>query len=372
MKKSVMISFGIFLAVYLVSISASAILTPLRVTVGPPFYVNFSSVQTTGVTLEIINNGAETYTITKLSVSNCGSVTPNKDLISGGNETFVIPCTLTEGDVIREDTELTWRKIGSSVDIISKGQIFDVIVSAPDEISESSGDTTEETFERENPDSIQHNITIRQEASVNITQTSSVSGEKESNLNRTMEEIRERIRYRTNLTLSRLRNQSECLEGCRCAEGIISCMTEDGSTLNITTPSGNYIYIYTERNEEGVRTEVEVEIYRVDSNRTRMRARTANGTREVEINVMPDEASEIALQRLRLRECRADRNCSIELKEIEDGEKLAYEIRAERKARILGIFEKKMRVMAHVNAENREIIRVEKPWWAFLATEPEE
>jgi hypothetical protein len=31
-----------------------------------------------------------------------------------------------------------------------------------------------------------------------------------------------------------------------------------------------------------------------------------------------------------------------------------------------------MRVMAHVNAENREIIRVEKPWWAFLATEPEE
>ena len=39
-------------------------------------------------------------------------------------------------------------------------------------------------------------------------------------------------------------------------------------------------------------------------------------------------------------------------------------------ARILGIFQAKMQVQAQVDAENGEVIKVKKPWWAFLATEP--
>jgi hypothetical protein len=31
-----------------------------------------------------------------------------------------------------------------------------------------------------------------------------------------------------------------------------------------------------------------------------------------------------------------------------------------------------MQVRAQVDAENGEVIRTNKPWWAFLASEPEE
>jgi len=52
--------------------------------------------------------------------------------------------------------------------------------------------------------------------------------------------------------------------------------------------------------------------------------------------------------------------------------RLAYEIQIERHSRILGIFQKKMQIRTQVDAENGEIIDVNKPWWAFIATEPAE
>ena len=39
---------------------------------------------------------------------------------------------------------------------------------------------------------------------------------------------------------------------------------------------------------------------------------------------------------------------------------------------LFGIFEKKMQVRAEVSAENGNVIKVNKPWWAFLASEPAE
>ncbi|MEE9525809.1 MAG: hypothetical protein V3V78_04360 [Candidatus Woesearchaeota archaeon] len=106
-------------------------------------------------------------------------------------------------------------------------------------------------------------------------------------------------------------------------------------------------------------------------NRTRLYARLSNG-RNAEVKVMPDIASETALQRLRLRNC--DENCTIELKEVGVGNRTraAYEIRTERNSRVLGIFRARMNVQAQVDAETGELIQVRKPWWAFLASEAEE
>ncbi len=39
---------------------------------------------------------------------------------------------------------------------------------------------------------------------------------------------------------------------------------------------------------------------------------------------------------------------------------------------IFGLFNVKMNVQAQVDAETGELVRVNSPWWAFLASEAEE
>ena len=84
---------------------------------------------------------------------------------------------------------------------------------------------------------------------------------------------------------------------------------------------------------------------------------------------MPDTASETALARLGAK-CE-ENNCTIELKEVgtRSQVKAAYEIKTQKQARVLGLFQVKMQVQAQVDAENGEVIQTNKPWWAFLATE---
>ncbi len=105
-------------------------------------------------------------------------------------------------------------------------------------------------------------------------------------------------------------------------------------------------------------------------NRTRLWANLSNG-RMAEVKVMPDAASEKALERLRLNVCSEQNNCSIVLKEVQKDGNLsaAYELRAHKETRLFGLFRKTMPVEARVSAENGELIQSSKPWWAFLAAE---
>lgn len=100
----------------------------------------------------------------------------------------------------------------------------------------------------------------------------------------------------------------------------------------------------------------------------KLKATMSNG-QNAEIKVMPDTASEKALERLRMTSC--DGNCTIELKEVGTGgqTKMAYEVQAQKEARVFGIFKTKMDVEAQVDAETGEVIKSKKPWWAFLASE---
>jgi len=112
------------------------------------------------------------------------------------------------------------------------------------------------------------------------------------------------------------------------------------------------------------------------NNKTKLKVQLSNG-RNAEIKIMPDVASERALERLRLKVCSSDNNCSIELKEVALNRQAnqiqaAYEVRAEKMSKVLGLFKKKMQVQAQVDAENGEVVALKKPWWAFLASEEEE
>ncbi|MEM4397497.1 MAG: hypothetical protein QW757_02630 [Candidatus Woesearchaeota archaeon] len=105
-------------------------------------------------------------------------------------------------------------------------------------------------------------------------------------------------------------------------------------------------------------------------NGIKLKVQLSNG-KDAEIKVMPDTASERALERLRLKVCTEENNCQIELKEVGNKEqvKVAYEIKAEKQAKLFGLFKTKMQVQAQVDAENGNIIQEKKPWWAFLAKE---
>jgi hypothetical protein len=102
-----------------------------------------------------------------------------------------------------------------------------------------------------------------------------------------------------------------------------------------------------------------------------MNVQLSNG-KNAEIKVMPDAASEKALERLKLKNCVEEQGCIIELKEVGNGDEVkpVYEFRTQRSSKVLGLFKAKMEVEAQVDAETGKLIKVKKPWWAFLASEP--
>lgn len=144
----------------------------------------------------------------------------------------------------------------------------------------------------------------------------------------------------------------------------------EGKQIQIQEMSNNQIQLKSGNSE--AKTTMKVESKTV-GDKTSLSAKLSNG-RDAEVKIMPDVASEKALERLRLKNCTMEAECSIELKEVSKGDeaKLAYEVKTQKTSKILGMFKKTMNVQAQVDAENGEVIQVNKPWWAFLATESEE
>lgn len=101
-----------------------------------------------------------------------------------------------------------------------------------------------------------------------------------------------------------------------------------------------------------------------------LKAKLSNG-RNAEIKIMPNTASETALQRLRLRVCNESNNCTIELREVgnQTQRRAAYEVQAQKRYKVLGLFRARARVRANVDAENGEVLSEDKPWWAAISTE---
>ncbi len=89
----------------------------------------------------------------------------------------------------------------------------------------------------------------------------------------------------------------------------------------------------------------------------------SNG-RNAEIKIMPETASEKAIERL------GELGFNITLKEVGKGEnaKVVYEFSGEKQGKMLGLFKVKGKVSAEVDAETGEVIKIKKPWWAFMAS----
>jgi len=254
------------------------------------------------------------------------------------------------------------------------------------------------------------------------------NNDNESNKSQVNSNIKTKIVNNTKFVPWQKRNESECPTGCKCVGAVVSCPTADGKIMTITAGnSGNVITIIVNKTEVNTSLELEHETeekkekpecktngtidrweykegnetkqkytrcknctvicdligtmsegwYKVCSDNSkaliaydncsegtrRLMANLSNG-RKAEIKVMPDTASEKAIERLgRL-------NWTIELKEVGKGDdaKLEYELQAEKEGKFLGIIKTKAKILARINAENGNVDYAKKPWWAFLAS----
>jgi len=149
-----------------------------------------------------------------------------------------------------------------------------------------------------------------------------------------------------------------------------SLTTENGKQVQVQTEINNKIQLKS--GTASAQTSMEMTQQQTQTG-TKLQVKLSNG-QNAEVKVMPDTASERALERLRIKVCSEENNCQIELKEVGKGEevKAAYEVKVQKQAKFLGLFKTKMQVQAQVDAENGEVIQEKKPWWAFLASDVEE
>jgi len=122
-------------------------------------------------------------------------------------------------------------------------------------------------------------------------------------------------------------------------------------------------------NKSQVRTQLRIDTETDDLGRTRLMVNFSNG-KNAEIKIMPDTASQTALERLRLRNCSLNENCTIQLKEVGNGNqtKVVYDMQAQKETKILGLFKARMNLETQVDAETGSVITTKKPWWSFLSS----
>jgi hypothetical protein len=155
--------------------------------------------------------------------------------------------------------------------------------------------------------------------------------------------------------------KSECPEGCACdPSGGVACPAQ---TIGVEVQSSQGVKRISVESVEGkvsftdenVKVKTESKIV-VDNQRLYME--TKEGNREVKI--MPSVASDVALNQLRLK------GFEIQLKEVG---KPVYEVDGTKEARLFGLIKRQMKVTAQIDAETGDVIKTNKPWWSFLASE---
>ena len=155
-----------------------------------------------------------------------------------------------------------------------------------------------------------------------------------------------------------VKRKMECADGTRAEIKIrIETRTENGIVREKIKYEVNGSEIDVET-EDGIDLEE-------DSNEThyKLKAKLRNGN-VTYIKIMPDQASEIALERLRAL------NFTVELMEFNDRNipRVVYNIETNKHGRFLGVFKLSLRVDGQVDPETGEFLGTNKPWWAFLVT----
>ena len=104
-------------------------LAPDRCYVSSPFGCEDYTVTTSGVQMILRNGVGETVTISNVSITNCGSITPFSNVTDGSTTTANVTCSssLSSGGKFRGNIEITYQKSGGTFDHKSSGDITGVV-----------------------------------------------------------------------------------------------------------------------------------------------------------------------------------------------------------------------------------------------------
>ncbi len=102
--------------------------------VNAPFYANAWKVSAaSGITLELRNNGGETVNVSSAAITNCLGTTnfvPQYQVNASQIVSFTLACnpSLSQGNAFKGDITVSYRKVGSGVDLQSTGSIAEKVV----------------------------------------------------------------------------------------------------------------------------------------------------------------------------------------------------------------------------------------------------
>ena len=141
--------------------------------------------------------------------------------------------------------------------------------------------------------------------------------------------------------------------------------------------NGNIVRRFRFESQSETEDDIEVEVEddlevedAVEGNETVFKARLSNGN-SANIDVLPERVRELVRERLRLHN---DSNISLKLRERIHNNipRVVYNVETNENGKFLGIFKIAMRANGEVDAETGEVLEVNRPWWAFLVSVPEE
>ena len=123
--------------------------------------------------------------------------------------------------------------------------------------------------------------------------------------------------------------------------------------------------------EDGEDNEIETELEIDDDfegNQSDLEATTSDGEKH-RIRVLPDEARQIIMERLKALNIT---NITLEEVRHKNIPQAVYQIETNKHGKFLGIFKFAMKIEGQVDPETGEVLDVNKPWWAILVAEQDE
>jgi hypothetical protein len=142
--------------------------------------------------------------------------------------------------------------------------------------------------------------------------------------------------------------KSDCPEGCRCVGDTVSCRVDDEVKEVGIKKTGEKVIIKIDGNEVDSEGDVEIRGGRVFV--------MGGDGEERQLKIMPDKASEIAIQRL------GEKGFVVVLRESGN-----YLVEARKQARLFGLFPVEGEIELEIDGESGEIVNEKRPWWSFLA-----
>jgi hypothetical protein len=86
-------------------------------------YANNWQIKTTGVSIEVKNNGGDDVTLGNVTIAGCATINSGASLPASGLVTVTVPCTLTSGVAFKGDVTVNYLKTGSSLASQSTGTV---------------------------------------------------------------------------------------------------------------------------------------------------------------------------------------------------------------------------------------------------------